>query len=152
MLFWKLIRDYFRLWEQIKSIGMVEMDSEEFAALVREIYEREIPARFKDALENIALTIEDEPTGRAARDGRTLLGLYEGVPKIAPFSVFHGVQPSKITLYQKNILHYARDRRDLEALIQEVLMHEIAHYFGYGERDMIHMDARLRRKLGRGEE
>jgi predicted Zn-dependent protease with MMP-like domain len=130
---------------------MVEMDSAEFAALVREIYQREIPARFKDALENIALTIEDKPTGRAARSGRTLLGLYEGVPKTAPYSVFHGVQPSKITLYEQNILYYARDWRDLEALIQEVLMHEIAHYFGYGEREMVYMDARLRKKLGRRE-
>lgn len=136
---------------------MVDLSSEEFDGMVRKIFREEIPEEFKLELENIALTIEGEPAatrraavGRSGGRNRTLLGLFEGYPKTTPYSMFHGVQPSKITLYEKNILFHARDLEDLEKLIQEVLMHEIAHYFGYNEQQMVYMDARLRRKLGRG--
>jgi len=131
---------------------MVNMDSLEFDLLVRKIYEEKIPDYFKEQLENVVLTIEDVPSDNMLERNGLLLGLYEGVPKTAPFSVFRGVQPSKITLFEKNILFHSRNYDELKALIQEVLMHEIAHYFGYGEREMIHMDARLRRKLKRGGE
>lgn len=128
---------------------MVELKSEEFDELVRKIFREEIPAEFQQELENVALTIEDNPAGDWEARNQTLLGLFEGYPKTTPYSMFHGVQPSKITLYEKNILFHAEDLQDLHKLIQEVLMHEVAHYFGYNEQQMVYMDARLRRKLGR---
>lgn len=128
---------------------MVELSSEEFDGMVRIIYRDAIPEEFKEEIENVALTIEDVPISGRAAQNRTLLGLFEGYPKTTPYSMFHGVQPSKITLYEKNLLFHAQDIQDLHKLIQEVLMHEIAHYFGYNEDQMVYMDARLRRKLGR---
>lgn len=128
---------------------MVELSSEEFDNMVRKIFREQIPEEFQAELENIALTIEDAPMNGRAAQNRTLLGLFEGYPKTTPYSMFHGVQPSKITLYEKNLLFHAQDLPDLHKLVQEVLMHEIAHYFGYNEYQMVYMDAKLRRKLGR---
>jgi predicted Zn-dependent protease with MMP-like domain len=125
------------------------LDSKEFELLVRRIFEKKVPREFLDQLENVDVVVEELPPESYRGNRRTLLGLFEGVPKTEPYSMFRGVQPSKITLFEKNILASVENLQDLEKLILEVMLHEIAHYFGYSERQMVYMDARLRKKLGR---
>lgn len=126
----------------------MHISSEDFDEMVNRAFKK-IPVYFRDRMENVAVTIEDNPPGNLTTANHTLLGLFEGVPKIAEQSVYSGTPPSKITLYQNTILKEAITLSDLEKIILEVLMHEVAHYFGYNDRQMIYMDARLRKKLGR---
>ncbi len=124
----------------------MEIDKKEFDKLVDQAYQN-IPAHFRNEIENVIIVIELNPPEKYSGGG-ILLGLYEGVPKIAPFSVFRGIQPSKITLFQSTIQSYVKNSDQLGKLIQEVLMHEVAHYFGYNDQQLVYMDAKLRQKLG----
>ena len=126
----------------------MHLDSKEFELLVKRAYETGLPEKFRKELDNVSIGIEYIPPSdvKVAR-GSTLLGLFEGVPKTATHSMFRGTPLSKITLFEKNILASARNLRELEKLILEVLLHEVAHYFGYNEEQMVYMDAKLRKKL-----
>lgn len=126
----------------------MNLDSSEFELLVKRAYEHGLPEEFRNELENVDIIIEPFPREDSDYSGDgVLLGLFEGVPKTAIHSMFRGTPPSKITLYEKNILSFAKTLRELENLILEVLLHEVAHYFGYNEEEMVFMDARLRKKL-----
>jgi predicted Zn-dependent protease with MMP-like domain len=128
----------------------MHLDSTEFELLVKRAYEKGLPEEFQGELENVAIVIEPLPRADFKQGpGRILLGLFEGVPNTATHSMFRGTLPSKITLFEKNILASSRDLQELEKLILEVLLHEVAHYFGYNEEQMVYMDAKLRKKLGR---
>lgn len=89
---------------------------------------RRLPKLLRDRLVNVEIVIEDEPV----RDGN-LLGLYEGVP-LKDRSVWYGnILPDKITIFKRNIERLAGGEPDLEKTVDEVLMHEIGHYFGFDE-------------------
>jgi predicted Zn-dependent protease with MMP-like domain len=98
------------------------------------------PAR-ADALarqiENVAVVVEDRPSReQLARlgPGRTLLGLYEGVPLTGrgPLS-YIGVVPDRITIFQGPLSHRARDVDELAAQVRVTVLHEVGHYFGMSD-------------------
>lgn len=98
----------------------------------------DIPPRFRDAMQNIAIIVEDEPSPALLRDmevprGETLFGLYQGLP-LTQRSWDHGnTLPDRILLFQGPHEREAHDRHDLVASIAETLIHEIGHYFGLSE-------------------
>ncbi|MDZ4797013.1 MAG: metallopeptidase family protein [Bryobacteraceae bacterium] len=116
------------------------MLAEDFDQIVERAYRR-IPARFRRRMENVAVVVEDGPSpdqlsrGRVPR-GDTLLGLYEGRP-LRYRSVSEGFAlPDRITIFQRPHEAIARDRQELERLVEQTLWHEIAHYFGMNEREV----------------
>lgn len=108
-----------------------------------------IPSRFRSRMNNVAIVVEDEPTtallrARGVSASGTLLGLYEGRPMthrsvFEPFSL-----PDRITVFQGPHERLARNRGDLERLVEQTLWHEIAHHFGMSERE-VRAAERLRR-------
>lgn len=110
---------------------------------------RNIPARFRNRMNNVAIVVEDEPTqallkARGVWPGGTLLGLYEGRP-LAQRSVFEPFHlPDRITIFQGPHERLARSREDLERLVEQTLWHEIAHHFGMNEKE-VRAAERLRR-------
>lgn len=116
------------------------MRADDFDQIVESAFRR-IPARFRRRLENVAVVVEDEPSpgqlarGRVPRGG-TLLGLYEGRPlKYRSVSESFAL-PDRITIFQRPHEMMARDRYDLERLVEQTLWHEIAHFFGMDEREV----------------
>jgi len=114
---------------------------ERFRALVDEALSS-IPAEFRDALQNIAIVIEQEPTRPQLEEAGvedpddTLLGLYEGTP-LTERSWAHGnVLPDKITLFQRPIEDASESEDDVIVAIGETLIHEIGHYFGLSEEEI----------------
>jgi predicted Zn-dependent protease with MMP-like domain len=112
------------------------MDRERFESLVVRAVE-ELPAEFQEKLENIDVVVEDQPTRHqlgqsGTRGGYTLLGLYEGVPLTERTSSYGLVAPDKITIFQKTIEAECAGGSDagIQAEIQRVVRHEIAHHFG----------------------
>src|ERR1700741_5468828 len=102
---------------------------------------RNIPARFRSRMNNVAVVVEDEPAptllkARGVSAGGTLLGLYEGRPltQRSVFEPFH--LPDRITLFQGSPPRLAGSREDLERLVEQTLWHEIAHHFGMNEREV----------------
>jgi predicted Zn-dependent protease with MMP-like domain len=112
-----------------------------------------IPDEFRDAMTNIAIVVEDEPTplqldevGIEAPD--TLFGLYEGTP-LTERQWSHDVAlPDKITLFQGPIEDASEDEDDMVVAIGETLIHEIGHYFGLSEEEIEEIEERYWRGAG----
>jgi predicted Zn-dependent protease with MMP-like domain len=122
------------------------MTREEFRSLVDEALAT-IPERFRDAMQNIAVVVEDEPSARTLDDvgivpPDTLLGLYEGTPLTERQWAHGNVLPDKITLYQDPIEDSSSDREDTIIAIAETLIHEIGHYFGLSEEEIEEIEDR----------
>jgi predicted Zn-dependent protease with MMP-like domain len=118
------------------------MDRQEFEAIVEEIFEQ-LPQRFHDAIENVAIVVEDYPNGETVnklhlRSKYDLLGLYQGIPLTVRTTSYgmNAVIPDRISLYQKNIESHCSNDKELRAKIYEVLIHEIGHYFGMNEEEI----------------
>jgi predicted Zn-dependent protease with MMP-like domain len=117
-----------------------------FLALVREAL-ADIPAEFRNALDNIAIVVEDEPTLEQLHEvdlepPDTLLGLYEGTPLPERAWAHGNVLPDKVTLFQGPIEDASEDEDDVVVAIGETLIHEIGHYFGLSEEEIEEIEER----------
>ena len=134
------------------------MTREEFDLLVEEALAT-IPQRFRDALKNVAIVVEDEPTPEQLasidddedyeddEEEVTLLGLYEGTPLTERQWADGNRLPDKITLFQNPIEESSEDEDDLVIAIGETLIHEVGHYFGLSEEEI----EEIEEKFWRGE-
>lgn len=123
------------------------LERDRFKQLVEEALGT-IPREFREAMRNIAIVIEDEPTDAQLVEAGvedaddTLLGLYEGTP-LTERGWGHGnVLPDKITLFQGPIEDESDDEDDLVVAIGETLIHEIGHYFGLSEEEIEEIEER----------
>jgi predicted Zn-dependent protease with MMP-like domain len=91
--------------------------------LVEEAVES-IPEQFRERLSNVDFVVEEVP------GGELLLGLYQGVPLTERDAGYFGVLPDRIVLFRRPIEARARSDADLAELVREVVIHEVAHYFG----------------------
>jgi predicted Zn-dependent protease with MMP-like domain len=113
-----------------------------------------IPARFRDAMQNIAIVVEDEPDRRLLREmeigpGDTLFGLYVGTPLTERRWDYGNALPDRILLFQGPHEREAEDDEDLIVSIGETLIHEIGHYFGLSEEEIQHIEEHYWRRHGR---
>ncbi len=118
------------------------MELEEFERIAEEAYAA-LPEPFKTRIENVRIVVEDYPredqlskVGAASR--YQLLGLYQGVPlnhRLTGYGMYPTV-PDTITLFKRNIESAAGNDSRIRERIREVLIHEIAHYFGMTEEEI----------------
>lgn len=119
---------------------MPHLSRAEFEKLVTQAVES-LPPRFLERLENVEVMVESAPTREDLEDagiepGRTLFGLYQGVPQTQRGTWYGSVLPDRIVIYQRPIEAMARDRREIRKEIRITLMHEIGHHFGLGEDEL----------------
>jgi predicted Zn-dependent protease with MMP-like domain len=102
-----------------------------------------IPARFRKAMANLVIAVEDEPSAELLRDLEivppdTLFGLYQGTPLTERGWGYGNTLPDRILLFQGPHERESRgeDEEDLVASIAETLIHEIGHYFGMSEEEI----------------
>jgi predicted Zn-dependent protease with MMP-like domain len=113
---------------------------EEFTRLVEEAL-TEIPRRFRDAMKNVAVVVEDEPPPNVLEElevepGGSLFGLYQGIP-LPERSWAHGnTLPDRISIYQRPIEEECEDHEDMIVCIAETVIHEFGHYFGLSEEEI----------------
>jgi predicted Zn-dependent protease with MMP-like domain len=100
-----------------------------------------IPRRFRDAMKNIAIVVEDEPSRELLREmdirpPETLLGLYSGTPLTERQWGYGNTLPDRIQIFQGPHERAADDEDDLVTAIAETLIHEVGHYFGMSEEQI----------------
>lgn len=122
------------------------MDRETFLRRVDDAL-ASIPLRFREALVNVAIVVEDNPSEvQLAEAGieppDTLMGLYEGIP-LPERQWNHGNSlPDKVTLFQLPIEDVSDDDDDMVIAIGETLIHELGHYFGLSEEEIEEIEER----------
>ena len=88
----------------------------------------ELPPHLAQALENVAVVVEDEHP-----EDPDLFGLYEGIPLTERSSWDAGTLPDRITIYRRPLEEEFPDPKELEEEIRITVLHELAHYFGIDE-------------------
>jgi predicted Zn-dependent protease with MMP-like domain len=122
------------------------MTRAQFKALVEEAIDS-IPRRFRREIRNLAVVIEDEPSPELLAEMEidppdTLLGLYQGIPLTERLS-YGNVLPDRITLYQASIEDECEgDEDEIVVAIGETLIHELGHYFGMSEEQIMEIEDR----------
>ena len=112
---------------------IVEMAEDAFAA---------IPVELRELVRGAAIVVEevaDEET--AAEVGLespwALTGLYRGRPMTQRSVMDVPMEPDTITLYRGPILlEWVETGEDLFRLVRNVLIHEVAHHFGFSDEDI----------------
>jgi len=112
-----------------------------------------IPRRFRDAMANLAIVVEDEPARELLEEMEieppdTLLGLYQGTPLTERSWDYGNALPDRILIFQGPHERGAEDDDDLVVAIGETLIHEIGHYFGLSEEEIEDIEEHYWRKRG----
>jgi predicted Zn-dependent protease with MMP-like domain len=116
------------------------VEKEQFERLVADAL-ASIPRRFRDAMTNMAIVVEDEPSRELLAEmdiepPDTLFGLYQGTPLTERSWGYGNALPDRILLFQGPHEREAEDEEDLVVAIGETLIHEIGHHFGLSEEEI----------------
>ena len=128
------------------------MTRERFKQLVEEAIDI-IPLNFAREVRNVAIVIEDEPSDELLDEMEmgpddTILGLYQGTPLTERAWAHGNVLPDRITLYQTTIEQECEDDEDeIIVAIGETLIHELGHYFGMSEDEIMEIEERYWRGI-----
>jgi predicted Zn-dependent protease with MMP-like domain len=106
-----------------------------------------LPEAFRAAAQAVLLRVEELAEDAlldelGIDDPYELTGLYEGIPLTHKSVSFPSMRPDTVYLYRRAILDewIARGDIGLEALVRHVLVHELAHHFGWSDDDIAAID------------
>jgi len=124
---------------------MYALTDEQFDTLITRAMD-ELPQEYIRGLQNVAIVMADAPdehqqSQSGLREGHILLGLFEGVPRIAQTGNESGLLPSKITIFKHALLMITDDEHSLFEQIKRTLWHEIAHYYGLDHSRIHHLES-----------
>ena len=114
----------------------------EFERLVEEAL-ASLPPEFAKLLQNIAVVVEEEPSEEdldLLGDGDEydeLLGIYRGVALTERTHDMLPSLPDQIAIFRGPINRVSRTRRQAMREIRETVIHELGHYFGLHDDDMV---------------
>jgi predicted Zn-dependent protease with MMP-like domain len=106
-----------------------------------------LPPPWRAAAAEVALRVEEFPSDEmleelGIEDPFELTGLYDGVPLTEKSVADQAVQPDAIWLFRRPILDEWADRGNvtLAELVTHVMVHELAHHFGWSDDDIAAID------------
>ena len=123
-------------------------DIDEIAALAERALAA-IPARLRDHISNLGIAVEDIADDATLEEmgiesGWELSGLYRGTPLGARSVADVARAPDLIFLYRQPILlEWVEEGEDLYRLVRNVLVHEIAHHFGFSDDDIERLEGEM---------
>lgn len=129
------------------------MTPERFRALVAEAIDS-IPPRFARAMTNIAIVVEDTASPDILEEMEMgpddeLFGLYQGTPLPERTWGYGNTLPDRITLFQRTIEDACGGDEDCIVMeIGDTLIHEVGHYFGMSEDEIMEIEERYWRGEG----
>jgi len=112
----------------------------EFERLVEEAL-ASLPEEFSRLLENIAVVVEEEPSDEDLElledEDSELLGIYRGVAMTRRTHNMLPALPDQIAIFRGPINRVSRTRYQAMRQIRETVIHELGHYFGLHDADMV---------------
>ena len=137
----RMSRERSRLAHPPSANDLAELAERAFAA---------IPHRLARHVENVGIRVEEMPDDDVLRDldiesPWDLTGLYSGTPLTRRSVDDLARPPDLIFLYRQPILlEWIETDEDLYRLVRNVLVHEIAHHFGFSDADIAAIEADMR--------
>ena len=113
-----------------------QMSRARFEELVDEALE-ELPRSVVEAVDNLHIVVEAEPTAEQDPEGEGLLGIYEGVSLLERGVDYSAFMPDRITVFMKPHLELGLPRDELREEIRRTVLHEVAHHLGISD-DRLH--------------
>lgn len=104
------------------------MNRSTFEAVVDEVIES-LPEWVIDAVDNLIIVVEHEPTPEQQGDHDDLLGIYEGI-SLAEREDYWGAMPDQITVFYGPHMRLGLPDDELRAEIRTTVLHEIGHHLG----------------------
>jgi predicted Zn-dependent protease with MMP-like domain len=124
---------------------MKRMSLRRFGTIVARVMET-LPDELKQYLDNVVVDVEDEPDVETLRHmdfteeeiaaGETLYGLFAPLPLPDMEGMDFDAPPHRIIIYKRPLEEDFPDRRELMDEIRKTVIHELAHHFGYSDRDL----------------
>lgn len=105
-----------------------------------------IPEPLREAVRGAAILVEELPdddtlAALGLEHPWELTGLYRGTPLTEKSVLDAPMEPDTILLYREPILvEWVESGEDLFRLVRNVLIHEIAHHFGYSEEGIARLE------------
>ncbi len=106
-----------------------------------------LPEPYRAAAGAIALRVEDFPPDHILQemeidDPFELTGLYDGIPLTEKSVMDQPHGPDTIWLFRRPILDewVERGSEPLGSLVAHILVHELAHHFGWSDDEIAHID------------
>lgn len=128
------------------SPDMIAPDAELIEQLARDTVAN-LPEQFRTSASQILLYVEDfAPADMldavGVDDAFELTGLYDGTPLTQRSASDPPQSPDRIFLFRRAILDEWVDRGDvsLAELVSHVMIHELAHHFGWDDDDIATID------------
>jgi predicted Zn-dependent protease with MMP-like domain len=131
---------------------MKRMSLRRFGQIVAEVMET-LPEAFRPYLENVVVDVEEEADDKTLRragfseeeiaEGETLLGLFDPLELPAMYSgdaVDVGDMLHRLVIYKRPLEEEFPDRQRLLIEIRKTVIHELAHHFGWTDRDLEKFD------------
>lgn len=120
---------------------MTRISPLEFDSLVEEALAK-LPKQFAEVLQNVVVVVEEEPSDDDLdllddEDDDELLGIYRGVALTERTHDMLPGLPDQIAIFRGPILRVARTRRQIVREIRETVIHELGHYFGLHDDEMV---------------
>jgi predicted Zn-dependent protease with MMP-like domain len=122
----------------------VAVNPAEFERLVEEALDS-LPERLASLLDNVVVVVEEEPSASDldvlheddhGHGHGELLGLYRGTPMTRrTYASFR--MPDQIAIFRGPILRVSRTRDEAHRQIRETVIHELGHYFGLSDAEMV---------------
>lgn len=122
--------------------------ADEIIALAERAFEA-IPKRLAQQVQGVGIVVEDMPDDETLDDmgiesAWDLTGLYRGVPFGQRSVSDVPMQPDMIFLYRQPILlEWVETGVDLYHLVRNVLVHEIAHHFGFSDAEIAALEQEM---------
>lgn len=120
----------------------------QFMAVVREAIDS-LPEAIRQHLENVVIDVETAPDDEFLRQagftedeiaaGETLYGYFMPMEGVTAADMLD--TPSRIIIFKYPLEEDFPDPRDLRTEIRKTVIHEIAHHFGWTDRDLERFDA-----------
>ena len=111
------------------------MTKNDFEKLVEESL-LTLPEHIREKIDNVAIVVEK----RAHQ--RSVLGLYEGVPKTTWGRGFGMNLPDKITIFQESLERITNSEEELREIVKDTVWHEVAHHFGFNEKQIKKLESK----------
>lgn len=115
---------------------------EEFGRIVAEAIDA-LPPQVAEYLHNVAVVVDDRPSLELLRGSDppltpACLGMFDGTPRMDertddPWTMM----PRAVRLFRDNILLQCRDRADVVDVVSTTLLHEVGHFLGLDEDDLV---------------